>query len=74
MVMGIIVVWTIYTILLVISLIYAGVIVYHILKYRYDDLPREQAQYAGRALSTYLGLGGLTLLLSIVIALFLLLL
>ncbi|OGB74796.1 hypothetical protein A2810_00590 [candidate division Kazan bacterium RIFCSPHIGHO2_01_FULL_49_10] len=71
--MGIVVVWIIYFILLLLSLIYAGVIVYHILKYRYDDLPREQAQYAGRALSIYLGLGGLTLLLSIVVALFMIL-
>jgi len=67
--MGIIIVWIIYFVLLFISLFYAGVIIYHVLKYRYDDLPREQGQYAGRALALYVGLGGLLLLLSIVIAL-----
>jgi len=64
--------WAIYLLLLLISLVYAGIIVYHVLKYRYEDLPREQGQYAGRALAVYLGLGGFTLLLSIVIALFIL--
>ncbi|MFA5270155.1 MAG: hypothetical protein WC400_00860 [Patescibacteria group bacterium] len=71
--MEVVIIWIIYFVLLLLSLIYAGVIIYHILKYRYDDLPREQGQYAGRALALYLGLGGLTLLLSIVIALFMIL-
>jgi hypothetical protein len=64
-----VIIWIVYFVLLLLALAYAGVIVYHILKYRYDDLPREQGQYAGRALAIYLGFGGLTLLLSIVIAL-----
>ncbi|MBN2585313.1 hypothetical protein JXA59_01535 [Patescibacteria group bacterium] len=67
-------IWVIYFVLLILSLLYTGVIVYHVLKYRYDDLPREQGQYAGRALAVYLGLIGLILLLSIIIALSMLLL
>lgn len=64
-----IIIWIVYFVLLLIALAYAGVIVYHILKYRYDDLPREQGQYANQVLVVYGGLGGLVLLLSIVIAL-----
>lgn len=71
--MELIIVWTTYFVLLLIALVYAGLIVYHIFKYRYDDLPREQGQYAGKALAIYLGLGGLILLSSIFIALLILL-
>lgn len=67
-----IIIWTVYFVLLFVALVYAGLIVYHIFKYRYDDLPREQAQYAGKALAIYLGLGGLAVLLSLFIALLIL--
>lgn len=68
-----IIIWAVYIVLLLLAIIYAGLIVYHIFKYRYDDLPREQGQYAGKALAIYLGLGGLILLLSIFVALLILL-
>jgi len=71
--MELIIIWTAYFVLVFLALVYAGLIVYHIFKYRYDDLPREQGQYAGKALAIYLGLGGLILLSSIFIALLILL-
>jgi heme/copper-type cytochrome/quinol oxidase subunit 2 len=72
--MELIIIWTVYFVLVFLALVYAGLIVYHIFKYRYDDLPREQGQYAGKALAIYLGLSGLILLLSIFAALLLILL
>jgi len=71
--MELIIIWTAYFVLVFMALVYAGLIVYHIFKYRYDDLPREQGQYAGKAMAIYLGLGGLILLSSIFIALLILL-
>ena len=63
----------VYFVLLLLVLIYGGIVVYHVLKYRFDDdLPKEQGYYAGRALAVYLGLSGLVLLTSIVTALFML--
>jgi len=69
----IIIVWVIYVVLLLLALIYSGIVVYHVLKYRFDDdLPREQGYYAGLALAVYLSLSGLILLTSIMIAMYLL--
>lgn len=72
--MAIIIAWIAYALLILLALLYASVIVWHIIKYRYDDLPRDRSgQSANRALALYLGFGGLVLLVSIVIALSMLL-
>ena len=69
-----VIIWTVYAVLLLLAMIYAGIIVYHVLKYRDDDLPREQFQHSNKALAIYLGLSGLVVLLSLIITISMLLL
>jgi len=61
---------TIYIVLLIIALGFAGIIVYHyyILKHRRADFPSKERQYALRALWIYLIVGGTILIVSIIIA------
>lgn len=64
---------TIYGVLLLAALVFAGIIVYHyhVLKYYRQDFPEEQAQYAIKALWVYLIINGSILIGSIVLALIL---
>lgn len=57
-----------YIILLLIALIYASIIIYHILKYHREDLSPRQASYAKKALWVYITVSGFILIISIVLA------
>lgn len=61
---------TIYIVLLLVALSFAGIIVYHyyVLKHHRADFPPQEGRYAQRALWTYLIIGGAVLITSIVIA------
>ena len=59
---------TVYGVLLLVALAFAGVIIYHyhVLKYYRKDFPEEQAQYAVKALWVYIIVNGSILMISIV--------
>ena len=61
---------TVYGVLLLIALGFAGVIVYHyhVLKYYRQDFPEEQAQHAVKMLWVYLTVSGIILVGSIISA------
>ncbi len=61
---------TIYIVLLIIAIGFTGIIIYHyyVLKHHRADFPSKEGQYAQKALWTYLTVGGIILITSIVIA------
>lgn len=61
---------TVYGVLLLVALGFAGVIIYHyhVLKYYRKDFPEDQAQHAVKALWIYIIVSGTILIVSIVSA------
>ncbi|OGB74202.1 hypothetical protein A2V68_00275 [candidate division Kazan bacterium RBG_13_50_9] len=59
---------TVYLVLLLMALIYAGIVIYHVAKYRQDDLPPRQGYYALKILWLYLIVVGVVLIASISLA------
>ena len=57
-----------YIILLLIAAVYAGVIIYHILKYHHEDLSPRRAAYSKKALWMYIIIGTSILVVSIGLA------
>ena len=61
---------TIYIVLLLVALSFAGIIIYHyyVLKHHRADFPSREGQCAQKALWIYLIIGGTVLIASIIIA------
>jgi len=57
-----------YIILLLITVIYAAVIIYHVLKYHHEDLSPRRALYSKKVLGIYITVSTILLIVSIGVA------
>lgn len=57
-----------YIIILLITVIYAGIIIYHVLKYHYEDLSPRRVLYSKKVLGIYITVSTILLVVSIGVA------